>query len=84
MGNIYTVYCDDCKCQHDLGKFWDWLESPKNEAEGNLKVWTERSEHLHDFIARHNGHRIGVWHENEVESERRIEMAWDGNGYRVE
>lgn len=72
MGTIYYGVCDDCRQYIDLDKFYSW--APPTYA----SIWTEdlstydeyfvvRALRLNYFIKEHNGHRVSVRTEHEVE-----------------
>lgn len=75
MGTQYYGVCKDCKQYIALDKFYAWnayheadhstidnsdLEEFKNDA------WIFRALRLHVFLAHHNGHRVGVLSEYDI------------------
>lgn len=76
MGTCYRGICHDCKQYVDLDKFYGWsayqdadhatiekteLEKYKNDG------WIYRAMRLHIFINTHQGHRVGVYSEHEMD-----------------
>ena len=76
MGTIYYGLCLDCKHQIDLDKFYSW-SAPNSADYANLKAqnlndfantgFIYRSLRLHFFMSRHQGHRLGVYSEHEID-----------------
>jgi len=78
MGDCYYGICHDCKRYIDLDKFYAWrtykgadhstidntkLEDYKNDS------WIYRALRLHIFLSSHNGHRVGVYPEHDIDED---------------
>ena len=77
MGSTFKMMCADCKIKMDLWKFADWRDDPRHYGTaGDVETWIHRSLLLHQFVHKHNGHRIGFYH-----SDNGWEVEWRDRPY---
>ena len=73
MGTCYYGVCHDCRQFVDLDKFYgwapwrDWADLDKEDLDKFKGGWIYRSMRLHFFLHLHNGHRVGVYTEHDIE-----------------
>lgn len=76
MGTTYHGICFTCKKYIDLDKFFEW-DSYKGADHSTIQMtdlekfktnfWIYRALRLHIFLSSHNGHKIGVYPDNEID-----------------
>lgn len=91
MSLLFYGVCLDCKEHIDLDKFYSWsaycgedsgyADIDKEDLSNYGEFFVYRSLRLHLFMEKHQGHRIGVYTNNEIEiGDTKEVFPWPGSG----